>query len=116
LLGGVSRDPRGFREFRAEKIGRDGFTFQKGGGGQSVGNTRQVSALRKKGKPSRRKEPPGASVPDFFGGRERKSGRGTKREETASNVRRMKTWKVHKLMRARSPFLPEQGGRAGGCR
>jgi hypothetical protein len=115
LLRGVSRNLRGFREFRAEKIGRNRFTFQKGGGGQSVGNTRQVSALRKKGVPSRRKEPPGASVPDFFGGQERKSGRGTKREETASNVRRMKTWKVHKLKRARSPFLPEQGGRAGGC-
>jgi hypothetical protein len=66
--------------------------------------------------PSRRKEPPGASVFGFFGGRERKGGRGTKREETASKVRRKKTWKVQNLRRARSPFLPEKGGRAGGCR
>jgi hypothetical protein len=33
----------------AEKIGRDGFTFQRGGRWQSAGNTRQVSALRKRG-------------------------------------------------------------------
>jgi hypothetical protein len=70
----------------------------------------------KAGYTSRRKEPPGVSVSGIFGGRKRKDGRGTKREETASNVRRMKTWKVRKLKRARSPLLPEKGGRAGGCR
>jgi len=63
----------------------------------------------------RRKEPPGAPVFGFFGGWRQKGGRGTKREETASNVRRKKTWKVQNLKRAGSPFLPEKGGRAGGA-
>jgi hypothetical protein len=70
----------------------------------------------KGGYSSRRKETPGVPVFGFFGGREKKDARGTEREETAPNIRRMNTWKVRKLRRARSPFLPEKGGRAGGCR
>jgi hypothetical protein len=34
---------------RAEKIGRDRLTFQKGGRGQSAGNAKQAGALREKG-------------------------------------------------------------------
>jgi hypothetical protein len=104
------------REFRAEKIGRDGFTFLRGGRGQSVENTRQVGALRKKGEAEPAEGNPWGPSFRHLRRSEGKDGRDMEREETAPNVRRTKTWKVRKLRRARSPFLPEEGGRAGGCR
>jgi hypothetical protein len=74
-----------------------------------------VGALRKKGMSSRWKESPGAPVPGFFGGREEKSVRGTKKAGASSKIRRKETWEVPKLKRAWAPLLPEKGGRAGGA-
>jgi hypothetical protein len=74
-----------------------------------------VGALRKKGKSSRWKESPGAPAPGFFGGWEKKGGRGMKKEGASSKIRRKETWEARKLRRARAPLLPEKGGRAGGA-
>jgi hypothetical protein len=55
---------------------------------------------------NRRKESLGAPVLGFFGSLERKSEKGTKKEEASSNIRWTKTWEVQKLKRARTstPF------------
>jgi len=69
-----------------------------------------------RGELSRRKESPEAPFSGFFGGRDEKSARGTKKESASSKVRRMKAREVRKLKRAWSPLPPEKGGGAGGCR
>jgi hypothetical protein len=88
--------------------------FLKGGRGWSAGNARQVGTLRKKGTVSRRKDSLGAPSLLFFGGGERKSEKGRKKEETSSHVRWIETWEVQELKRARATLLSEKGGSAEG--
>jgi hypothetical protein len=120
--GGESVAKRGDSEFervpgsRAEKIGRDGFTLLKSGGGSRSGTPSRSAPFERREKLGRWKGSPGAPVSGLFGGRKRKSERGRKKEETSSDVRRKKTWEALKLKRAGSPLPPEKGGRAGGCR
>jgi hypothetical protein len=52
---------------RAEKIGSDEFMVQKDSGWQSATNTKQVGALRKRGKLSCWRETPEVSTLWFFG-------------------------------------------------
>jgi hypothetical protein len=75
----------------AEKIGSDEFMLQRDSGCQSAGNTRQVGALRKRGKLSCWRETLEVSVSRFFGVEEKKDERGMKKESASSNIRQKKT-------------------------
>jgi hypothetical protein len=58
------------------------------------------------------KESLGAPVSGFFGSLKTKSGKGRKKGEASSNIRRKKTWKVQKLKRARASTLNRKNGSA----
>jgi hypothetical protein len=69
-----------FGGLRADKIGRGRFMLLRGGGGTSVRNTRQVSALRKRGDAKPLEGSPWGSGSLLFR-RQRRKGREGKGEE-----------------------------------